>query len=216
LEKIENIKGQELLNNILYAFRFQIAHSKALNTSKKAEILFEKSNACEEYELKAKMYLKQRNLQLMLAKGWIVDFFEKIDDNQRSRFEEFFKQNRYQDNITISKQMAILHILHSNVSHEDTKELKEQLDEIFKELEEISSLEDIYKYTINKLDDFIEWKKGNPWPIGLCLFLLILLFLGLFTLVAILVCIISASFGGRCYIKEWHERLYKECGLTAV
>jgi len=214
LEKIENGKGQELLDNMICAVKFQIAHSRALNTSKKADILFEKSNAGEEYELKAKMYLQQRNIQLMSAKRWITDFFENIDANQRSRFEEFFKQNKYQDIITNSKQIAILHVLHSNVSHEDTKELKEQLNTIFKELEEISSLEDIYKYTINKLDDFIERKKGNPWSFGVCLFLLILLFLGLFTLVFILVCIISG--GWWCPIKEAHERLYKECGLTAV
>lgn len=211
--KIENRKGQELLDNMICAVRFQIAHSRALNTSKKAEILFEKSNTGEEYELKAKLYFQQRNLELMSVKHWIVDFFENIDDNQRSRFEEFFKQNKYQDIITISKQTAILHVLHSNVSHEDTKELKEQLNKIFKELEELSSLEDIYKYSINKLDDFIERKKGNPWPIGICIFLLILLFLGLFTLVTIIVCIIS--FGFWCPIKEAHERLYKECGLTA-
>ena len=49
LEKIENKKGQELLNNITCAAKLQIAHSRALNISKKAEILFEKSNAGEEY-----------------------------------------------------------------------------------------------------------------------------------------------------------------------
>ena len=213
MEKIENRKGQELLDNMICAVKFQIAHSRALNTSKKADILFEKSNAGEEYELKAKMYLQQRNIQLMSAKRWITDFFENIDDKQRKQFEEFFKQNKYQDIITNSKQIAILQILHSNVSHEDTKELKEQLNTIFKELEEISSLEAIYKYTINKLDDFIERKKGNPWSFGVCLFLLILLFLGLFTVVTILVCIIFIGFW--CPIKEAHERLYKECGLTA-
>jgi len=214
LETIKISKGQELLNNIICAAKLQIAHSKALNISKKAEILFEKSNAGEEYELKAKLYLQHRNQQLMLAKRRIVYFFENIDENQRSLFEEYFKQNKYQDIITISKQTAILHVLHSNVSHEDTKELKEQLNVIFKELEEISSLEDIYKYSIDKLDDFIEKKKGNPWPIGICLILLLLLWLGLFTVVVVIMCIIS--FGFWCNIKEAHERLYKECGLTAV
>ena len=214
MEKIENRKGQELLNNIICAAKLQIAHSRALNTSKKAEILFEKSNAGEEYELKAKLYFQQRNRQLMLAKRWIVDFFENIDDNQRSRFEEFFKQNKYQDIITISKQIAILHVLHSNVSHEDTKELKEQLNKIFKEFEEISSLEDIYKYTINKLDDLIERKKGNPLSFGVCLILLFLLFLGLFTMALVLWCLLTLGYW--CPIREAHERLYKECGLTAV
>jgi len=213
LEKIANKKGQELLDNMICAVRFQIAHSRALNTSKKAEILFEKSNAGEEYEIKAKLYLQQRNQELITVKHWIVDFFENIDENQRVRFEDFFKQNRYQKFLAISKQTAILQILHSNVLHEDTPDLKEAVNKIFKELEEISSLEEINKYIINNLDEFIEKKKGNPWPIGLCLILIIMLLLGLFTLVALIVCIISSGWGGRCRIKEWHERLYKECGL---
>jgi len=213
LEKIENKKGQELLDNIICAAKFQIAHSRALNTSKKAEILFEKGNVGEEYELKAKMYLQQRNMHFMLVKHRIVDLFDNIDDKQRKQFEEFLSQNKHQEIITISRQIAILQVLHSNISHEDAKDVKEQLNKVFKELEEISSLEDIYKYAINKLDEFIQKKKGNPLPIGYCILLLILLILGLFTLVLILVCILTG--GWWCPIKEAHERLYKECGLTA-
>ncbi len=192
------------------AVKLQIAHSRALNKAKKAEILFENKNSGEEYELRAEMHLAQRNIHLFLAKCWLDELFENIDDKMRNRFKMVFETKKYQTGLLLVKKIALLHILHSNVPHENTLELKELLNTQLKELERISSLDDIYKYTQNQFDEFLEKNKGNPLSAADCLILIILLLLGLYTAITAIVCILFKL----CDIKEAHERLYKDCGIT--
>lgn len=159
-------KAQELYNSFLCAFKQYTQYIQAKNTSKKAKFLFNSDSAGQEYEYKAEMYFQRRKMHLQFIKQQLTQHFEKIVDTQQEQFNELFKTGRYKELLNHSKRLIILHILHSSISHEDTKEIVEKLDKAYAELENLKSSMDLYKYAINQIDLLSEKKFGNPGNIA--------------------------------------------------
>lgn len=214
-KRFEKIQGKPLLENILNAFESQIEHSQALNSTKKAQIIFKNESAGHEYELKSQIFLKKRNSHLKSAKQWFMNYVETIDNDQKEKVKEFLIGTNYRETLDVLKQSTLVHILQSKVSHEKTQSLLEQVDKTFNELEQLQSFKSCIEYITTKFEDMILRGKGNPSSGLSCVILLILYYLGLFTISVILFCCIWGS-SWICYRCVWyyHYKLYALCGLS--
>lgn len=195
-EQVDKIKIREFVISILCAAKFQVEHSRALNLSKKVKMLLNNNNAGQEYDLIAKMHYQRRNSYLLTVKKWLIMFIEKIDENQKIQFEEFFSQGQFKEFLTYNRQSTILRLLNSEcVSYEDSTMALKQLDIIFEKLEKLRSLDDIHNYLKSHIDEIIEKKIGNELPSGLCIIILVISsFFAVLVLIALIICILSFGF----------------------
>ncbi len=204
-DQVDKIKMREFVTSILCAAKSQVDHSRALDFSKKAKVLFRSNNAGQEYEMMAKIHYQRRNTQLLNAKKRFTKFIEAIDENQRNQFSEFLNQEQFKEFLTYNKQLTILHLLNSEcVSHEDSTNALKQLDSTFENLDKLRSLEDIHKYLGNHIDEIIEKRKGNDLPSALCIIILVITSI-YFILIIIAILICALSFGLVCDINSMLE-----------
>ncbi len=211
-EQLDKKNTREFYKSFIGAVKLHIQHGQAVNTAKKAKILFKNDNAGIEYESKANMYFQRRNMHLQFIKQWLANHYEELNEVQRKNFEEFFKTDRYKEILAFSKKLMVQEILYSTISHEDTKEAFEKLNNLYKDLEGLKSLEDLYNYVQTQVDIIIKKRVGNPESIinWLCL-LIILIFFGLALLLLIFLCIIFHI--GCDQIPENALNILKLCGV---
>ncbi|MHA2009152.1 MAG: hypothetical protein ACXABO_16260 [Promethearchaeota archaeon] len=197
-EQADKLNLKRFISSILDAAKSQIAHSKALNLSRKAKILLRNNSAGQKYDNEAEMHYRRRNTQLLNAKERLTNFMDNSDEELKNRFNEFIDQGHYEGFLTDNKQLTILRLLHSDcVSPEDSRNALEQLDQKFENLGKLKSLEDIHLYVGSHIDEIIEKRKGNDLPYGICIILLLVTsILILLIIVAAMIC--AFTFGLIC------------------
>lgn len=191
---IDDVKARALVTSIIGAAKAQVAYSQSLNATRRAEILLGES-AGQEYWLRCQLQYRARNSQLKYTKQAFENLLKTVDENQKKRFEDFFKLKSYKDFIDYNRQNTILRLLNADTKPEDSKAALKQLDNTLEKIKTLNSLDEINSYLQHHLDELINKKIGNPDPNPWCVILLILSSLYIvLLLIAAIICALSFGF----------------------
>jgi hypothetical protein len=91
-KRIDELKSRELVISTISVAKEQVECSRAVSTSKRADILLgEKSG--EQYQLKAEMHYRKRISQLRNTKQQLAQLVENVDENQTKYCSELLKRD---------------------------------------------------------------------------------------------------------------------------
>ncbi len=186
--QVNEAHARALVTSAISAARAQVEYVQALATAKRATVLLG-ANASREYEVRAEMHQRTRNLHLRDTKYAFEQFATELDENGKQRIAASLQADRLNDFTQHLRQSITLSLLHSDITSDDAQKAVSALDRVHATLAGLTSWQGMGDYMNRHLDE-LQTQPVADAASGLCVLVLLLSsVLVVLALIAALVCL---------------------------
>src|SRR6266516_1723507 len=210
-QQVDDAHARVLVTSAINAARAQVEYSRAFTTAQRVTVL-RGSNASREYEAKAEMYHRTRNLQLQNTKPAFAEFAAGLDEAGKQRITELLKAGGLKDFTTQARQSTVLALLHEDLTPNVAQNAVNALDGTLGKVAGVTSWQEMGDYFNQHLDELQAQKVAEATSVnGLCLLILILTSIYvILILIAVLACLFSSD--RECTNRILNDELAQVCG----
>ena len=193
-KRVDQAKARDLVQNAIKAARAEVETQRAINASKRAEVLLG-ADAAKEHKTRAASHYEERNASLRATKDSLARFVKTAAPSGEKQFTAFTGKGGLKEFAQQARKTTIATLMNSDVSPQEAQAAVKALDERLNKVQSLNSFQELTSHLDQHLDELIARKMPEEDPNGLCVLILLLASIYLALLVvAVIICIFTLGF----------------------